>query len=40
LLEGPDALIDITRRLIDLANARGGHDNITAVLLRVAEGNG
>lgn len=25
-------------RLVDLANARGGHDNITAVLVRVREG--
>ena len=35
LLEGSDALIDVTRRLIDFANDRGGHDNITAILLRI-----
>ena len=29
------AAIDMARHLIDYANARGGHDNITAVLLRV-----
>jgi serine/threonine protein phosphatase PrpC len=39
LLEGAgsDPPLDITRRLIDFANAQGGHDNITAVLLRACE---
>ena len=38
MLDSSDAAIDIARRLIDFANERGGHDNITAVLLRaVAE---
>jgi serine/threonine protein phosphatase PrpC len=43
MLQGSDALIDIARRMIDFANARGGHDNITVVLLRVSgagDGNG
>jgi serine/threonine protein phosphatase PrpC len=30
-----DPLLDVTRRLIDFANDKGGHDNITAILLRV-----
>jgi PPM family protein phosphatase len=30
----PSPAIDITRSLIDFANAQGGHDNVTAVLLR------
>lgn len=33
--EGTDAVIDVARRMIDFANEQGGHDNITAVLLRV-----
>ena len=35
MLEGTDAVIDVARRMIDFANEQGGHDNITAVLLRV-----
>jgi serine/threonine protein phosphatase PrpC len=35
MLQSSDALIDVTRRLIDFANDRGGHDNITAILLRI-----
>lgn len=35
LLEGA-AAIDMARHLIDYANAQGGHDNITAVLLRIS----
>jgi serine/threonine protein phosphatase PrpC len=34
LLHGA-AAIDMARHLVDYANAQGGHDNITAVLLRV-----
>ncbi len=35
LLQGTDPVLDVARRLIDFANAQGGHDNITAVLLRI-----
>jgi PPM family protein phosphatase len=35
LMQG-DQAIDISRTLIDFANAQGGHDNITAVVLRIA----
>ncbi len=31
----PRPMIDIARHLVDFANARGGHDNITAILLHV-----
>lgn len=34
-----DTLLGVARGLIDFANARGGQDNITVVLLRVAKGN-
>jgi serine/threonine protein phosphatase PrpC len=39
MLQSADPLVDVARHLIDFANQRGGHDNITAVLLRVPEEN-
>jgi serine/threonine protein phosphatase PrpC/CRP-like cAMP-binding protein len=35
-LAGPDVK-EVPKRLVDLANAGGGHDNITAVVIRVGE---
>jgi serine/threonine protein phosphatase PrpC len=35
LLKGNDSL-EMTRALVDFANEQGGHDNITAVILRIA----
>jgi len=35
VLKGSDAL-EMARNLVEFANSQGGHDNITAVLLRVS----
>ena len=40
MLDSPDDLEATVAALIDEANARGGKDNITVVLGRVAPGNG
>ena len=37
VLENEDDLDVACRRLIDSANAHGGHDNVTAVLVRCEE---
>ena len=30
--------IHLAKKLIDMANSRGGHDNITVIIARMAEG--
>ena len=36
MLEGTAELLDVARRMIDFANARGGDNDLTVVLLRVS----
>jgi protein phosphatase len=37
ILSGPEKIQDLCRHLIDAANAAGGHDNITVILIRATE---